>query len=166
MKLIYVSKNFEKNGVNLESCDLEELVIMIDVDRCISCGACEMACQAEHGGNTEESSLFRPISISVEREINDIRTVYFPLACRHCGSPCEYYNPYNFWITCPKGRNGCQNVVSCDFCIDRTTKGLWPACATKCSMKTIYFGRATDVAFALGEKRLREMGDVELQPQQ
>ena len=162
MKIIFVSKNFESKGIDLEQCHPDELVMMIDADRCISCGACELACQLEHGETIQKPTSFRPICIQSEGEKGDQRIIYLPLACRHCDSPCDYYNPYNFWITCPKGKKEDKRILFCDFCIDRTRKGLWPACATKCSMKTIYFGRAQDVAFALGEKRLREMGDVEI----
>lgn len=157
MKVIFVSRKFEKTTLDLRSCDPEELVMMVDVDRCISCGSCQLACQMEHGEDASNPASFRPIR--VERE-NSERTVYLPLACRHCESPCEYYGQYNFWITCPTaGSRKGENAV-CDFCVKRTEKGLWPACATRCTMKTIYFGPAREVLFTLEEKRLREMGDV------
>ena len=44
----------------------------------------------------------------------------------------------------------------------RLAKGMMPACATRCSMKAIYFGYPKDVWFALNEKRLRGMGDLTL----
>ena len=161
MKILFVSKNFEKrNSVALEGCDAEEFVMLIDVDRCISCGACELACQIEHADSPGMTGLFRPIVKGAD-ENEDTLSLCLPSACRHCESPCDYYSPYNFWIICPKGNEQERKIISCDFCINRTQKGLWPACATRCSMKTIYFGRVCDIAFTLGEKRLREMGDVE-----
>lgn len=163
MRIIFVSNNFEKRkSANLAQSDSEESVMLVDVDRCISCGACQLACEIEHGDANGIPGLFRPIEIQGKDRTVETRIVYLPLACRHCESPCDYYSPYNFWTTCPKGKNREKKFISCDFCIDRTREGLWPACATRCSMKTIYFGTAHDIAFTLGEKRLREMGDVEI----
>ena len=162
MKIIFVGKNFESKGIDLNRCDPEEPVMMIDVDRCISCGSCELACQLEHGSDMGNPAPFRPITTESEKGKQGRRIIYLPLSCRHCESPCDYYSAYNFWINCPNSASEDADMISCDFCIDRTEKGLWPACATRCTMKLIYFGRAHDVAFALGEKRLREMGDVDV----
>ena len=160
MKIVFVSKNFKEKWVDLEKGDPEELTLKVDGDRCISCGSCRLACQLEHGSGPGNPGSFMPIKVERKEGLADGRTLTLPSACRHCKSPCEYYSPYNFWTICPKGKAEEQKILTCDFCNDRTQKGLWPACATRCTMKTIYFGRAQDVAFALREKRLREMGDV------
>jgi len=163
MRIIFVSNNFEKGKTaNLAQSDSEELVMLVDVDRCISCGACQLACEIEHGDANGMPGSFRPIEIQGNDKTVENPLIYLPSACRHCESPCDYYGPYNFWTTCPKGKSREKKFISCDSCIDRTRKGMWPACATRCSMKTIYFGTAHDIAFTLGEKRLREMGDVEI----
>jgi Fe-S-cluster-containing dehydrogenase component len=163
MKILFVSKNFENTrATDFKKFDPEELLMVIDVDRCISCGACQLACQLEHSDASGMPGTFRPVHIQGENDARDSRTLYLPLACRHCESPCDYYSPYNFWTTCPSGKGKDQKIISCDFCIDRVQRGIWPACATRCSMKAIYFGHPEDIAFVLGEKRLREMGDVKI----
>lgn len=163
MKIFYVSKNFERaQRLDLEKGDPDELIMVVDADRCISCGACELACQMEHSAEIACLSPFRPIRFEPEGDNENRRTIYLPLACRHCEEPCDYYSSHNFWTTCPKAKEAEKKATRCDFCADRLQRGLWPACATKCSMKTIYFGFAKDVAFALGEKRLRDMGEVAL----
>jgi Fe-S-cluster-containing dehydrogenase component len=139
--------------------------MMIDVDRCISCGSCQLACQLEHSRSKEEPGPFMPIAITPKGGKGDRLIVYAPLTCRHCDSPCDYYSSYNFWINCPDIKGKTEKIErgeikSCDFCIDRTQRGLWPACATRCTMKTIYYGPARDIIFASGEKRLSGMGDV------
>ncbi|MCG2774583.1 MAG: hypothetical protein L6406_02790 [Desulfobacterales bacterium] len=163
MRILFVSKNFEqRKPIDSEERDPEELVMLVDVDRCISCGACQLACEIEHGDAIGIPGSFRPIEVQGKDKDAESPLVYLPLACRHCESPCDYYSPYNFWTTCPKGKKQGKKFISCDSCIDRTREGMWPACATRCSMKTIYFGSFKDIAFTLGEKGLREMGDVEI----
>lgn len=159
MRVVFVSKRFRREAIDLAGCDPDAPMMMVDVDRCISCGACQMACQVEHGG-VGAPAPFRPIATGPEGAGSG-RTVYPPLACRHCDDPCQYHGEYNFWITCPSPRGPETGLTFCDSCIARLDRGLWPACATRCTMKTIYFGRPADLAFVLGEKRLREMGDVE-----
>ncbi len=160
MKVLFVSKNFEGTSLDLDKCDPEELVMMVDVDRCISCGSCQLACQIENGEDAAHSAACRPMKAKAGRNAGDIRTVNLPLACRHCESPCDYYSQYNFWITCPSASFGEAGSAACDFCVKRTGRGLWPACATRCSMKAIYFGPVREMLFVLEEKKLREMGDV------
>lgn len=155
-----MSKNYKREGVDLSKRDPDEIVMMIDVDRCISCGACQIACQIEHRDKDGNPGDFRPIRISMGNK--GTRSLNLPLSCRHCDSPCEYFNEYNFWTTCPAAKIINSKIESCDFCLSRTQKGLFPACATRCTMKCIYFGRAQDVGFAFAEKKLREMGDVEI----
>ncbi len=159
MKVLFVSKKFEGTSLDLSSCAPEELVMMIDIDRCISCGSCQLACQIENGEDAAHPARCRRITGKPEKNAGNRRTVNLPLACRHCESPCDYYSQYNFWISCPSAGLR-EERADCDFCVKRTEKGLWPACATKCAMKAIYFGPAGEMLFALEEKRLREMGDV------
>ena len=156
MRILFVGAELGRETADLGKSDPRELVMMVDVDRCISCGACELACRLEHAEESGQPAVFRPVTLGGER------TLWLPLACRHCDDPCEYFNEYNFWITCPSTKVHGDAQVYCDGCAARIDEGLWPACASRCTMKTIYFGHAPDVAFALTEKRLREMGDVEL----
>jgi len=161
MRILFVSTNFEKRGtVDLRKYDPEEFLMLVDLDRCISCGACELACQIEHGDLDGTPGSFRPITVEPSR--GESRTLYLPLACRHCESACDYCDTYNFWTTCPKGKEENKNIIPCDGCVERREMGLWPACAIRCSMKTIYFGSAQDIGFVLGEKGLREMGNIDI----
>lgn len=161
MRFLQVSKNFTGVKADLASCDPDELVMMVDVDRCIACGSCLLACQQENGAPDSERTMAAllmpaPSGTASPRQVN------LPSSCRGCDTPCEYFNEYNFWATCPVGRTPLAQDLACDQCQTRIAKGFMPACATRCSMKCIYFGRASDVAFTLAEKRLRDMGDVEI----
>jgi len=162
MKVLYVSEHFRTNNTPLEHGNPADLVLMVDLDRCISCGACELACQLEHAEDVREPAPYRPIGVRAAKSRTAQPLLHMPLSCRHCGSPCEYYSQYNFWITCPWGREPDSGSLSCDSCVNRLEKGFMPACATRCTMKCIYFGHAKDILFVLNEKRLREMGAIEL----
>ena len=161
MRLLFTGRQMGSETFDASRCDPDESVMLVDVDRCIACGACELACQLEHGETAGAPGAFRPIMVGTA---DDGPTVLLPLACRHCETPCEYYDDYNFWITCPSTRDRWTGKAYCDTCAGRLEKGLWPACATRCTMKTIFFGYPADIAFVLNEKRLREMGDVEIRP--
>jgi len=159
MKIVWVSTRFSRLEAELDKLPEDENVLVVDMDRCISCGACELACQAEHrAGDMPPQGGPRIFMTRMKDGAQDPSTVRLPLSCRHCGSPCEFQDPQNFWVTCPSGREG--RAQTCDGCPDRLAAGLMPACATRCSMKCIYFGTARDMWFVLSEKRLRKMGEV------
>jgi len=160
MKVIQVSKNFTGAKADLRNCGPDELVFMVDVDRCISCGSCVLACLQENGG-PQDAGAMGPIKISAPGQVRGAWLLNLPSSCRGCDAPCEYHTEYNFWVTCPSSRVLLADSPLCDQCSKRIEKGYMPACATRCSMKCIYFGRAGDLAFTLGEKRLRDMGDIE-----
>jgi Fe-S-cluster-containing dehydrogenase component len=158
MKLFFVSRRFRGERFDAGKCQSGELVMLVDLDRCIGCGACALACRIEHEDAPGSGEPMRPVLAASEPSG---RMVCLPLTCRHCKTPCEYHSDYNFWIICPSGETKAATTAFCDSCVQRQGGDLWPACATRCTMKTIYFGRPEEMALILGEKRLREMGDVE-----
>ncbi|NSW85038.1 MAG: hypothetical protein HPY84_01840 [Syntrophobacteraceae bacterium] len=160
MKIIHVSRNFKTQDVDVNTFDQDEPVLMVDLDRCICCGSCQYACRIEHAGGDVQAGRPRSIPVAVKHGESAKRTMHLPLSCRYCNSPCPYYSLYNFWTTCPAGFESPDQADACDSCVERLGKGFMPACATRCTMKCIYFGYPRDIAFVLNEKRLREMGDL------
>ena len=72
--------------------------MVVDVDKCIGCQACVVACQSENNIPINEEELFnqrRAIEwIRVERywegEFPDVKARFIPIMCQHCGdAPCE-----------------------------------------------------------------------------
>lgn len=161
MRLLFVSRRFKGERFDARICRADELVMMVDLDRCIGCGACALACQIEHEGALGADEPMRPVLAAAGAP--EGRMVCLPLTCRHCETPCEYQSDYNFWTLCPSAKTKRATRAFCDSCVQRLGEELWPACATRCTMKTIYFGRPADMALILDEKRLREMGDVEFE---
>ena len=72
--------------------------MVIDVDKCIGCQACVVACQSENNIPINEEDVFnqrRAIEwIRVERywegEFPNVKARFIPILCQHCGdAPCE-----------------------------------------------------------------------------
>ncbi len=160
MRVIYVSTKYNNRGIALADAHPDDLVLLLDMDRCIGCGACRMACQAEHA----EAFDGQARRIGLESKGNKPgKLLALPTACWNCADPCAYAGN-DYWTLCPGEKTGAFAGSLCDKCRDRTAKGLTPACATRCAMKCLHIGRAADIRFALEEKRLRNMGEAEFLP--
>jgi len=161
MRFLFLSRRIRAETFDAEAWSADEPVLAVDTDRCIACGACEMACRIEHRRGAEIIGATRPITVGTEGAAGDARMLCLPHGCRQCEDPCEAHDPYNFWAVCPSKTAKAATESFCDTCVDRLGAGQWPACATRCTMKTIYFGRPAEIRFLVDEKRLNELGDVE-----
>lgn len=157
MRVIYVATKYNERGIALRDAHSDEIVMLVDMDRCIGCGACRLACQAEHGDAA--AAPVRRISMC---HVNGKPTklLALPTSCEVCGTPCDY-RTISYWSVCPSDKTTSYKGELCDYCASRVNKGMAPACATRCAMKCLHIGRAADISFALEEKRLRDMGEVE-----
>jgi Fe-S-cluster-containing dehydrogenase component len=45
MKVLWVSKTLKRQEAELSELPENETILMVDLDRCISCGACHFACE-------------------------------------------------------------------------------------------------------------------------
>jgi Fe-S-cluster-containing dehydrogenase component len=162
--------------------------MFIDPSRCIGCEACYQAC-AECETHRGESMIHLEY---VDRE-RSTQTV--PVVCMHCDDPaCAKVCPAdaikktadgvvqsalasrcigcsNCVLACPFGVPRyvarIDQMMKCDMCYDRTSRGKKPMCATVCPSGAIFFGdreqiqakrreRAVGV-FDFGTQRVRTM---------
>ena len=128
--------------------------IFLDVDRCIGCRSCEVACFYGHG-------LQQNLTHAVAEEI-----AQFPYHCRHCEDPvciaaCPrdaierredgvIYRSKFKCIGCMSCALACpfaaineklvQQIVSkCDLCVARLEEGEEPACVSTCPSGALQF---------------------------
>lgn len=146
------------------------LALMIDLERCIGCKSCEVACKQEHGlGPGEYRNRVLWLG-DLDRPALDFLTV----ACQHCNRPaCLRACPVTpkaitkdtetgvvtvdenrctgcgeCVVACPYGAMGYDaqdhHSVKCDLCSDRRAAGLTSACASVCPGHAITLGRRDD----------------------
>jgi formate dehydrogenase iron-sulfur subunit len=77
------------------------------------------------------------------------------IGCRYCMIACPFGVPAFDW---EKGLLDAPVIRKCNFCIDRVSNGMLPACAKTCPSKVITFGER-DKLIQEGEARIRQFPD-------
>jgi DMSO reductase iron-sulfur subunit len=161
-----------------------------DIERCIGCFGCEVHCKLEHDLPVGPR-LVRVMQVGPKVVGGKLKTVFVAMRCFHCEKPvCVSVCPTEAMqkrqdgivfvdegtcIGCKTCIEACpygapqfnpktKKVVKCDYCKDRVDRGLWPACATKCSAKALYFGDINELSTIQRQRRAREIAEqIELQ---
>lgn len=139
---------------------MKKYAIDLDLAKCISCGACMVACMDQNDFVVKEGQ--RPYRNVFDMELSRdgvVQYSHLSLACMHCDdAPCITGCPSNClrkdpetWLTVYDTRNciGCHScamacpygipsfgedgkMVKCDGCYVRVHRGLLPACVKVC----------------------------------
>ena len=146
-------------------------VMLIDLDRCIGCLSCEVACVQEKG---IENLNIRPMRVfRIEGMGKEPDGFFLPMNCFHCDpAPCVLACPTSAMrkrekdgivyveelmcigckaciIACPYGaitfNPSTMKVEKCDYCYNRVEKGLLPSCVSKCVTNCLYFVEVDEV---------------------
>lgn len=143
--------------------------MLIDLDRCTGCYACQVTCKAEY---SLPFGTFRcRLQTHLSGSYPDIRKFFLPGLCNHCdNAPCINACAENALFKSPEGVvlfnkdhcTGCQRCIDecpydaieinpysgipekCDFCYSRISVGELPVCAKSCMGKAVIFGDLND----------------------
>lgn len=140
---------------------MEQMYMVINIDRCWGCKACQAACKWEHGlkpGDGFPIEVFRVEQMDGEQ----VRCSFLPMPCLHCGSPfcltaCPKHAVYRdeeglvqiraeacigcgaCVKACPFGAmgmtayaDGARKAVKCDLCRERRKRGYQASCEQHC----------------------------------
>jgi formate dehydrogenase iron-sulfur subunit len=142
-------------------------VIFMDLNRCIYCRSCEVACEREHEGHSFMSVML----------FDEKRSV--PLNCRHCEkNPCVTVCPTGALtrvesgpviietmkcigcglcaMVCPFGilqfDYSSKVMRKCDLCIHRLNEGKLPACVATCPAHALTYDEFDAIMVKIKEK--------------
>jgi Fe-S-cluster-containing dehydrogenase component len=135
---------------------------LLDVHRCVGCGACVLACRLENGWSTE-NPWRRVLPLNIRRHPGG-PTYFLSVACHHCDEPaCQQACPSAAYekrtdgivlhrearclgcryceMACPFGAPRYDEVAGivgkCDFCQTRGDTGRPPACVAACPTEAL-----------------------------
>jgi formate dehydrogenase iron-sulfur subunit len=147
-------------------------VIFMDLNRCIYCRSCEVACEREHNGHSFMSVLLLDEKHSV------------PMNCRHCKkSPCVAVCPSGALtklengpviietmkcigcslcaMVCPFGILELDQLSKvmrkCDLCIHRLRENKLPACVSSCPARALSYDEFDAIMQMLKKKAAKSI---------
>jgi Fe-S-cluster-containing dehydrogenase component len=149
---------------------LDQNFVVFDMDRCISCHACEVACKQENDLPMGVKRL-RILTLGPVKTREQTRIVHVPKVCRHCNRPlCIVVCPQKAIVkkdgvvTVNSDKcDGCQDCVwacpygaiqfnhekgiieKCDLCLHRLQKGLKPLCVQRCPTKALAYVSVNEI---------------------
>lgn len=144
---------------------MSEKLLLIDIDKCVRCYACEVACKQENDFPLGVRAC-RVITVG-PREMQGERYMDFVTAlCLHCDEPfCSHFCPLDAIVKREDGIvlvddqkcNGCQRCIhgcpygamyfnpekkvaaKCSLCVARIDDGLEPSCVQHCIGGSLQF---------------------------
>ena len=149
-------------------------VMVIDLERCIGCEACTVACKKENNGvqgHIRVNTLDAPQKDTPTGVFPDLRMIFQPSLCNHCEHPpCKDACPLEAITKEDNGLvilneetcDGCRTCLDacpygaiifndendkaekCNFCSHRIIEGLEPFCQICCEGQAIQFGDLND----------------------
>lgn len=166
---------------------MEQIGFLVDVEKCVGCKACEIACK-NRNKLAAPGPRQRIVRVTEEGTFPDTKVVNLSLSCMHCESPACVENcpsgalskseedgvvrvDLNKCIGCETCSQVCPFGVpqyddeglhrKCDLCGDRRQMGLEPACVQTCFNHALTVGTMDELrALASGRTERKLDADV------
>ena len=149
----------------------EQYGFAFDIERCVQCHACEVACKSLNG--IEAGISWRKVVDLWKGQYPDVTNRSISFGCMHCSEPaCEAVCPadaitkhpeygavlvdrdkcigcHSCFLACPFdipqfGADG--KMQKCDLCVDRLSLEKEPMCAATCPSGALHFGPMKEIA--------------------
>ncbi len=146
---------------------MKKNAFIFNTNKCVGCMACVAGCSIENG--TSLGMNWREVNCHNKIKHPSLPVFHFSLACNHCEeAPCMKNCPalaytrdkktgaiihhaeacigckYCTWACpydAPKFNPSTQVVEKCNFCVDRISDGIQPACTQACPVGALSFGQ-------------------------
>lgn len=163
-------------------------IMVIDLDRCVRCYACEVACRQEHGLSVETGARWcQVMTIEPRRLSGQLHMDFVPAICFHCDDPmCAAVCPVGAIsreadgavvvdqatctgcrlcvCACPYGRMFVNEVTGtaghCDLCASRFDAGIEPACVQHCIGGALQFVTTEELVRSTNGQHTLRIGKV------
>ena len=167
---------------------LKHKKMLVVLDCCIGCHACEIACRQEHGLTYETGSKWcQVVTLKPRRLRDELHLDYVPTMCAHCEDPlCIRCCPVEAIVKREDGVvlvnaekcNGCRVCIDgcpygamfynevtrvagkCYFCVERLDYGIEPSCVQHCIGGALRFVTQEDLQEAVKGKHTASFGKV------
>ena len=164
----------------------ENKIFDLDLERCVGCFACVVACMDQNDTDPSETDGLRGVSPVKQAYSVTKKPGFISLACMHCeDAPCVTGCPtgclkreenglvvseeslcigcHSCLLNCPYGapRFGADGKISkCDGCLVRVMNGKIPACVRVCPTKALKYDTQETIEELKREKVLRKLSGL------
>ena len=159
-------------------------IIDLDLERCVGCFACVVACMDQNDIDIENEDRFRDVSVIRSQYSVTGQIGYVSLACMHCAdAPCVIGCPTgglskdpetNLTVIEPDLCIGCHSCImncpygapkfgtdgkikKCEGCFARIESGMLPACVRVCPTRALKYDTPENIEKMKKEKMLRKL---------
>ena len=165
---------------------MSDKLLLIEIDKCIRCYACEVACKEENNLSVGPRAC-QVITVGPRKVAGGLHMDFAPAICVHCDEPvCAYFCPVKAITKREDGIvvineekcNGCQRCIDgcpygvigydsqnnvatkCSLCVDRIDYGLEPSCVQHCIGGALQFVTPEELENITGKVAQVRLGKV------